>query len=426
MSNPISDRLSILIKKWNVATASRQDASVYIWKIQSDEQQMIDLFFQNETSTNKVTFDLFFAFDCPFLNIEEYNIALVDELKNQLSAYQEAFSDEPMPTTWQPAPPPEYDIDEVYFIENFNTFLESLTDLEDNLVLYLSPQKVTSFSKWDLWLNNVLEKSHNPRLKFMLIEPLEDIWFPMLYQKFPDATLPILAELDMPGAMQEVAAGVNPSLPGAQFQKFFLKLANFIGKGKIEKAALVGQDALQLARKEGWQDLRVAVLMQLGNGWFQQGDISRSIAHYERADIIADSLHKKGDKSGTKLLIQVRFGKGSVYISTSDYNQAIQCYQGIVPLATAIKDHFSLMETYRMSAYCYECTKDYEQAWECNQLALTTSQSLEEKLRQNSTLPYVGQALLRLNVRLGDKDTENTIRQQMIALAGNNWEAKLS
>ena len=83
------------------------------------------------------------------------------------------------------------------------------------------------------------------------------------------------------------------------------------------------------------------------------------------------------------------------------------------------------MESWRMAAYCHEGVQQFDTSWRCGQRALEAAARLAPDARRTSTLPFVGQGLLRL---LPPRDTERAaaVRERMTALAGPDWELHLT
>ncbi len=77
-----------------------------------------------------------------------------------------------------------------------------------------------------------------------------------------------------------------------------------------------------------------------------------------------------------------------------------------------------------MAGFAYTKSGNSKGAWACNWSALEAAASLDAEVRRNSTLPYVGQALLELAGTLGYFEQEETVRQRMVAYVGADWERK--
>lgn len=77
-----------------------------------------------------------------------------------------------------------------------------------------------------------------------------------------------------------------------------------------------------------------------------------------------------------------------------------------------------------MAGYCHEQGRQAQHAWDCNLAAFHTAEDLDEQIRTNSTLPYIGQALIRLSETLGKHQQLPQIRQKLETWVGPNWEAQ--
>ena len=93
-------------------------------------------------------------------------------------------------------------------------------------------------------------------------------------------------------------------------------------------------------------------------------------------------------------------------------------------LAAAEPDPLLELESLRMAAYCREASKDWEGAWSVGGQALKAGELLQPDLKANSTLPYVGQALTRVNKKVRKTDGA-TLKKFLDDVIGEGWEKKI-
>jgi hypothetical protein len=63
-------------------------------------------------------------------------------------------------------------------------------------------------------------------------------------------------------------------------------------------------------------------------------------------------------------------------------------------------------------------------SWSCGHAALDAGGQLDEGMRAASTLPFVGQGLLRLTQRWSHGSQVDAVRARMTALLGPDWETR--
>ena len=441
--NPISRRIKILVDHW-YNFSDLPDKRLCVWSLNADEHQIFQRFFELEETDLGQTLDLFMRFDTPFQDARLHTEQLIDNLNAQLTAHEAHFGEEATIKNWDPIPVKESDrYAPDPFIRNLAQVFAHLQKqgFEGKLVSYLSPVSIKGSRKYNDWLISLLNSDIPESLRFMLVDSLEAPAFSSAIAECSELIKVVEAQLDMQGAMQEIAAGgPDPAQPGVKFQQIFLELGYASTKGKIKKAERMAEKALKIAREEGWLHLQVAVFIQLGLAWSTRKNYEKAEDAYQEACKIAEAVHKSGDEMGPVILVQALFAKASASFAKRDLQEAMSAYEQAVPVANKGKDPFSLMEAQRMAGYCAETLKKYDLAWDYNYQAFETSQQLgeikipehlsqhdqlPEKLNYEATLPYVGGALLRLAKRVGRFRELPAIREHIDKLCGPNWEEKV-
>ena len=86
-----------------------------------------------------------------------------------------------------------------------------------------------------------------------------------------------------------------------------------------------------------------------------------------------------------------------------------------------------LLEAWRMAGWCHEQAGADRDAWRCGQLALEAGDRLPAGQRERSTLPWVGQMLLRLLERHYDRDDRHgdMVRSRLDGMIGTGWQRAL-
>ena len=109
-----------------------------------------------------------------------------------------------------------------------------------------------------------------------------------------------------------------------------------------------------------------------------------------------------------------------------NFMEAADTYSQAAKRSEALKDYFQVMEARRMEGFSYQqMSKPYE-AWDAYNLALLCAEQLDTMTLENSTFPYVGQALMDLAQKLGKKQEYFKIDETMIAYVGKNWKDNIA
>jgi tetratricopeptide (TPR) repeat protein len=293
------------------------------------------------------------------------------------------------------------------------------------LAVVLTPERIADAAQWRQWLLALVQSGVPANVRFTVTDRADAPALDELHRDEPKRVVTTAPELDMPGAVRELIRDAGVSGPGAAFQRHFIGLSEAATKGNLPRAKHLAEAALSIATEHNWLPLQVTVHMALGGAYLAAGKTAEALAVYQNAGKAADAAKGQGDASGTKLLIQSRLAEGATLVSGGRYAEAATVYERTAPLATEAKDTLMTLESWRMAAYCHEAARQHDSAWKCGCNALDAGAGLDDKLRPNSTLPYVGQGLLRLTSQRAYADKAKEVRQRMVGLVGPDWEKKI-
>lgn len=430
----LAQRYEMLVEKW-LTFGKHTNARLCRWHIEQDELQMIEQFVDAESGYQGRTPELFFKLTTPFLVADDFGYQLIEELVLQLRNYQELSPNSGFELNWHPSTPEQEPEGHQYFLRNFAAFAASL-DFDDAFVAYLCPSEIDSITSWVLWLEKLMETniSDSIRIMFVDIKNGQTEAFEKSQEKYPDLMYSICPELDMTGAMKEVASAGDPNHPGVQFQLAFIDLSEAAGKGQVKRIEELGKKCMNIARQEDWPHLQVAVFFTMGATLMGKQSYDKALDAYDQASRIAENMYQTQREAGAQLFIQALFARASLYFSTdekirdldraySDYKKAIEVVDQLPEDDPARPYHG--MEAWRMMGTCKEELKDYHEAQRCYQNALTQGSIMPVELRRQSTLSYTGAALVRINPRIGNYEQEMNIRNRMNELIGEDWENKV-
>jgi hypothetical protein len=115
-------------------------------------------------------------------------------------------------------------------------------------------------------------------------------------------------------------------------------------------------------------------------------------------------------------------GEGAALVAAERWPDAATVYERAVGLAEAAQDLTMTLEAWRMAAWCHEQAGADGEAWRCGQQALKAGEALPEAQRAQSTLPWVGELLLRLLERnYNDPRHAEQVQAQLVHLLGPEW-----
>ncbi len=420
--NAIEKRIDELTDIWNEFAQNSETLGLR-WLLAADEARMIDLFLEMQNEEISDIPDLFIRFEAPFENPVHYGFILRQALCDQYEESQEDMDQEGLATDWTcPLPQPG---DLSTFINSCRSFGEHYSELMENLVVVLTPEKVADVRAWEQWLLDLVTAELPPNLKIMVVDSLDSPALERLAQEAPDLVQSVAPALDMPGAMEELVRDVPGHGPGHTFRRLFVGLTNAAGTGDLKKSQKIADSALSIAAKENWPQMQVVILMALGGAFTGAGKFDDALANYKKSEQIAADANQAGDPAAPKLMLQSKMAQASALIGQSRYADAAAIYESAAALAENQQDHFMILENWRMAAYCHEESEEMDRSWDTGRLAIQATEKMDDDLRVNSTLPYVGQGLLRIAEKRNDTDGAEKVEQRMVELIGPDWKSKL-
>lgn len=423
--NAVERRLDYLGGIWNEFVLDSK-SKMLRWLVQPDEYGMVELLFDLQNEEAGDIPDLFIKFKTPFTDTQQFGLNLADELNKQYEDIRKDIGAEGIPSDWECPVPAQDETDKTTLLNVCSSFCDYYKDTFEKLVVYLTPEKVSDINEYQVWLLSFLRSGLPGKVRLTIIDYADKPQFDLLCRAETTLVTTVEPKLDMSDAYEELAEQPQCGGPGVKFRRHYVALLNASTKGDLKKAEQSAASALKIAKKQDWTYLQTAVHMALGATYLNQKNINESLHNYYLAKEYAIKSEESGNPAGPKLVVQTMFAIGSALVNNAKFEDAAKAYLDIVPLTTKLEDHLLTLESWRMAAYCYESVNNVQEAWRCGNAALDAGEKLDVEMRKNTTLPYVGQGLLRL-IKKGKvfQDTEKKIRQRMNELVGADWEEKL-
>lgn len=420
--NPIARRYHQLVQHW-LAFTGNPEARICRWLIAEDELRMIDGFYKVQVTEHNQTGDLFFKFSIPFTDAASYGPALYEELLRQIRALQEATDEEDI-KRWQPILSHTHSSDMLPFLSNLGAFAHTLNLPQGYLVAYMAPKDMDDVEQWASWWLQATHTGIPQKVRLMVIDARDIPVLESVAKRYPRQVVSITPNLQMAAALNELAATGDPADPGVQFRKAFVHLTQAIGRQDQAMVAQMAAKALKIAEQNQWPQMKVTVHMAQGAACLGAQQFEKAFQVYGQARKVAEQAYTAGDPASGKLTVTALFSQGAAMLAAKEYSIAAKVYGDAVPFAKKTEDYYNLMEAWRMAGFCYQQLDDVPNAWHSYWQALETAPQLDEKMRPNSTLPYIGQALLTLAPQVEREEMTDLIRERMIFLVGDDWREK--
>ena len=413
MKNAVERRLDWLHDQW-VEFAQSPDARLLRWLVEPGETRMVEAWLKKEGDerTGECP-DLLLRFDTPFMQPEAYGLELREALVAMLEESQEGVSLGRMAPGQSGA--------EAFFCacEALHRHYEPVCEV---LAVVLVPGEVEDVKAWQQWLLNALTHLRSPAVRVVVLDDVRVRGLEPLAQAEPQRVMTAVADLDMPGAMEEVArgaAGLDPA--GGRYRELLVRLGNAAGRGELHLVTRLGQEAVSVAAGEGWPALVVAARWAMGGALLMASKPEDALEHYLEAEAVAVDAEARGEAQGAELRLKSRMAMGAARVTMQQWAQAAVLYEETAPLARKLSDARLELECWRMASFCQESVRELDKAWESCEQAWAIGQVLEPEARVSSTLPYVAEARVRLGqARQGDA-VARRLEAEAESLLGKEW-----
>jgi tetratricopeptide (TPR) repeat protein len=418
--NAVERRLDVLHDQW-MEFAQLPEARLLRWVVEPDEVRMVEAFLEKEGDERMGECpDLFLRLDEPFDDPARYGYALREALVRMEEESRTGMGEE-WPV-WSCPPVKEGETDVEAFLAACDSLRDHYESLCEHLVAVLLPARGEDASAWLKWLGSAVEKARSFHVRLVVLDDARTLVLEPLAELRPDRVVTIPAKLEMGRALEELSqeAG-NLDTPGGQFRELFVRLGNAAAKGDVERARTLGAQAVAVAASQELYALVVAAHFAVGGALLGAGRPGEALEQYQQAEAAAGESAKKGEPQGAQLRLSSRMAQGAARVTAQEYPQAAALYEETAPLARELKDARMELECWRMASWCCEVAKEVERAWEHGQRAWEVGRAMDEGTRKTSTLPYVGEALVRLSQERQGAQAARAMESEVESILGSDW-----
>ncbi|GEP57023.1 hypothetical protein [Reyranella soli] len=422
IKNAIERRIDLLASLWNEASDNPAIRLVR-WVVDTDERRMLDVFVALENKEVGQTADGFLRLTASFEGAGDYAPSLVRELVKIGKASEEGLRSKELRDDWTLPPIAPNEGSGRYFLRAVDSLKSHYPDRMDCLVLFLAPAAISDAAAWRRWLEQMIGAGIPASLRVMVADPIDTPLLGELERKFPDLVLTIEPRLDMPAAMDELARSEGSEGPARAFRIHLVALAAAAQVKNGAGAQKAADQALAVARAEAWHDQEAVVQMAMAATRLATSEFDLAIKAYRSAFKAAEVAAEAAHPAAPKLRVAAGMGLAGAMLAASRWPDAARVYEATAPLANAAQDGVMVIEAWRMASYCHAQSGAAAAAWRCGNEALGAGETLDEPMRQASTLPWVGQTMLQLLDSHERKDEYAAVVQGRLSrLLGEGWE----
>ena len=425
--NPITERLQRLYQQWEAFVGD--SAPLLRWRFRADELRMLEVFLAIEDDEAGELPALFLVLDAAF-DPRLYGHELCRLVDVQLASMTENLEALGLPA-WRKRPPSASGVSDIgSLMATCEAAAHHLGDHLEQLVLVLWPRRVEDPGAFVEWLTRAARVVPE-RVRLVVVDQVEQPALEALSELGPARVCSVRADLDMPGALAEtVAAAPHGEDPGGRFRAAYVAMSTALAGGDLDNARRRAGDAESIARENALPHLEAAAPFGLATGLLAAGQHAPALEQYRRAEELAQAA--LDDRSGNhewapSLHVQAGLGVAATLVAAGALELAAKCYLSTAARAAGIEDRRTQFEALRMAADCFERAGLVDEAYAQALAALKFAGTLGDKLRDHSTLPWLGEQLMRLTARGTPRhDDHPAINRQLDLLLEGDWRLALA
>jgi hypothetical protein len=164
--------------------------------------------------------------------------------------------------------------------------------------------------------------------------------------------------------------------------------------------------------------MTTTVLLTRAGGLLNFQKFPLAIADYKQAQMFAQLGIENKIPGCEKLLLQALLFEGTALFLADQLTPAAKAYEVAALKAEEFSDLWVALEAWRMAAFVSERLNQTTPAWQFATQALDVGKKMADEERAQSTLGFVGQAMLRLSA---NQQTKNDINTTFSELLGADW-----
>lgn len=428
--NPIEQQLAMLDEQWEEYISSEQP--IFRWALKPDAINLANTFVKIKEQFNEDSSDLFVGLSTNFIKAESYGFELAQELNSLLEeGFKDAIEQEQAEKqsvqtnnlVWAPVDLTPYNNGFQALLACAEKVIEAFDNHIDLLVLPIMPAQASDIGQYVYWWQNcaLVHRDYTiwpERLKFIVFENTASPLLGEPAADFPTQFFNLQAPSDMKGAVNQLLEEADDGSPGAALRKEIVALNYAVGEQDKAVMEVKADRALTIAKKNNFLDMQATVHMIRAAGYLNMGLCEQAINDYRLAQTIAAQGQQQNVLGCDKIVLQSTTLEGTALFNQKNYAQAATVYQRAAELAEIQKDNIMAMEGWRMSAFSFEQNKQKDFAWEKGIKAMEVGQQMKQQERQQSTLAFVGDALIRV---APNADTRRQVHAKFDELLGTGW-----
>lgn len=386
--NPVERRLMQMAGAWQDFRADGE-ARLLLWQVPESGLRVAECFVEVQKYELPYAMgDVFLLFKQSFVHGLQYSRELKVALRGIYDASGDDLSAQGLPADWEfdPAITPDTASSFAGAVRSFGSKYHRSMAPEAHLCIALWPPNVAHGPSFVRWIRQLLDDGLPPRLRVLLVDSQEHPRY--LDLAASDDPRVAVRHIDVDGfaLAQETFSQEGGVGPAAVFRNLMVGVVALMEKGSADQVRAKAVDALQFARRQGWDDQEVALRVMVAGAMLKEARHDEAVGIYESAREVAARTVAAQHPAGHKLVLQTWFGQGATHMAAGDDEAAANCYDQAALVACQDGDPVLTVEALRMTAFCMARASRVESARERGQQLVEFAQALPPEARGLTTL----------------------------------------
>lgn len=425
-NNPVAKQFEKLDEQWQEFLDS--DKPVFHWKIPADSYQLLNSWVKLKESFDEKNPDLFAHIALPFSDTEKFAWDVAFEFNGMIKdGLDDSIPEGGEDCTWHAPNPQNMQNGFDMLLASAMVVLDEFGDCLESLTMVIAPTPIKESEAYTRWWQrigeiNTVYKDWPEKLKLLVFDHARQPFLQPVADTYSDFFYSVVASVDYTGALNKVLDEADDGSDAAKVRKNLFEMQNAIAESNGEKLKNSRKIALPLAKGNGWFDIATTINLTCAAGLMSWKHYDSALKEYANAQSNATRGRQENIPGCEKLLLLGLLNESTCLYLKGDLLPAAERYETTAQLANEIQDDWTELEAWRMGSFCCEQAGQKQRAWSLATRALELGRGLESEKREQTTLPFVGQAMLRMSP---NSNVEREVDDAMIELLGKDWQENI-
>jgi len=329
--NPVAVRISKLQNIWAEATEKMPAYNLARWVVHNEDVDFLNGFLKLESSPHGSLEDIFVVLFTPFVSKDIFARMLISDW---LDMYKQGLEEHPQSNTWDFAAYhekldnlPQGDTGAVLLKEMLHDFSKYASGETRPLVVTLIPRSISNNEDYAKWISTFIGRNDFAySVKFAIVDYAGHDYF-QLVDTIENRKIITVAppNLNMRGAVNELAAMGNPNDPQVQFRTCMMKMGEAAGNNKRQDLDHWGGRLLDAGQRSGDQSMFASAHLIYGGFLMHFPAKEETQQMLQKAEAIAKRAIKQ-DANHVVILIQIYGYMGALASMHKEHKEALDYF----------------------------------------------------------------------------------------------------